>query len=191
MQQEKKKVIFIHGNGGSTVLDHWFPYLKQELEKLGLVVIAKDFPDSQIAREQYWLPFLKELGADSNTILIGHSSGAEAAMRFAEKNIIFGSVLVSPCYTDLGDETEKQSGYYNRPWDWEAIKKNQDFLVQFSSTDDPYIPIAEAHVVHENLQTEYYEYTDQGHFMDKKTFPEIVAVIQKKLTQFGLRHPVR
>lgn len=188
---EKQKVIFIHGNGGGTVRDHWFPYLQHALEKLDLRVIAHDFPDSHIARESYWLPFLKELGADTHTILIGHSSGAEAAMRFAEKNEILGSILVSPCYTDLGDETEKQSGYYNRPWEWENIKKNQQWIVQFSSTDDPFIPIVEGRFVHEKLNTEYYEYTDQGHFMEKTTFPEIVAVIQKKLNLSDLQQPVR
>jgi uncharacterized protein len=188
---QKQKVIFIHGNGGLTAHDHWFLSVKQALEKLGLLVIAQDFPDAILARESYWLPFIKQLGADQETILIGHSSGAQAAMRFAEKNTILGSVLVSPCYTDLGDETEKQSGYYNRPWDWEAIKKNQQWILQFSSTDDPYIPIEEARFVHEKLNTEYVEYTDQGHFMERKTFPEIVEAIKKKLILFASQHHVR
>lgn len=44
----------------------------------------------------------------------GHSSGAEAAMRFAETHHVKGLVLVSACVTDLGDENERLSGYYNR-----------------------------------------------------------------------------
>ena len=80
-------VIFIPGNGGGTVRDNWFPYLKNELEKLGIEVIARDFPDPIAARENIWLPFLEnELKADENTILIGHSSGAVAAMRYAENH---------------------------------------------------------------------------------------------------------
>ena len=40
-----------------------------------------------------WLPFMKdELGVDENTIIIGHSSGACAAVRFAETL----KVLTSP-----------------------------------------------------------------------------------------------
>ena len=40
-----------------------------------------------------WLPFMKdELGVDENTIIIGHSSGACAAVRFAETH----KVLTSP-----------------------------------------------------------------------------------------------
>jgi len=35
-----------------------------------------------VARESIWLPFMeKELQCDENTIIVGHSSGAEAAMR--------------------------------------------------------------------------------------------------------------
>jgi len=90
-KQPSRKVILIHGNGGGSAKEHWFPYTKRELGKLGVETIARTFPDPVYAREKYWLPFLKdELGADKNTILVGHSSGAIAAMRFAEKNKILG-----------------------------------------------------------------------------------------------------
>lgn len=185
--EKNLKIIIIHGNGGGSATDLWFPYVKNELEKLKLTVIAENFPDPIKARETYWLPFLKDhLEADKNTILIGYSSGAEAAMRFAEKNSLYGSILIGPCYTDLGEESERVSGYYNRPWDWKAIRSNQNWIVQFSSQDDPFIPIEEGNFIHEKLGTEYYEFQDQGHFgfpnNDKVDFPEIVDVIKKKLS---------
>lgn len=180
------KAIFIPGNGGGTPKDNWFPYLKTELEKIGVKVIAKDFPDNVLAREKYWIPFLHELGADENTILIGHSSGAIAAMRFAEKNKILGSALVGTYYTDLGDENEKKSGYFDRSWNWDAIEKNQKWVIQFSSTNDPWIPIEEARFVHEKLKTEYQEFTDQGHFGGdyfKETFSELAEAIKEELNK--------
>lgn len=186
MKTKKKiKVIFIPGNQGGTPQDNWFPYLKKELEKIGIRVIAKDFPDNVLAREKYWLPHIAKLGADENTILIGHSSGAVAAMRFVENNKILGSILVGASYTDLGDEMEKKSGYYDRPWNWKSIKKNQQWIVQFVSVDDPYIPIDHAKRVHHYLSTEYYEFQNEGHFgseeKHKYVFPEIVDVIKQKL----------
>ncbi len=178
------RVILIHGNGSGIAKDQWFPYTKKELEKIGLKVIARNFPDPVLARAKYWLPFIKKLGADKNTILIGHSSGAEAAMRFAEKNKILGSVLVSACYTDLGDEMEKKSGYYENTWDWESIKKNQAWIIQFASKDDPWIPIEEARYIHHKLNTEYHEYEHEGHFgadRDYPEFPKLVGVIKSRL----------
>ena len=179
----KSKVIFIHGNGGSTAEDNWFPYVKTGLEKEGFNVIAKTFPDNKLARGKYWLPFIKELGADENTILIGHSSGAVAALRFAENNKISGSVLVGASYTDLGEEEEKISGYFSRSWDWEKIKNNQEWIIQFASTDDPYIPIEEARFIHKKLNTDYHEFTNQGHFgwdPIKLEFPELLQAIAEK-----------
>jgi len=177
------KVILIHGNGTVRWSYNWMPWIKKELEDLGLEVIGETFPDSILAREEYWIPFLKEnLAADENTILIGHSSGAVCAMRFAEKNKIFGSILVSPSYTDLGDESEKQSGYFDSPWLWDKIKENQNWIIQFDSTDDPYIPLEEFKHVHQMLDTQLIEFTDRGHFFeDQVTFPEIINVIKEKL----------
>ena len=178
------KIIVIRGNGNTAPNENWFPYIKEELEKVGIPVINKEFPDPVLAKEKYWVPFIKNLGADEKTILIGHSSGAVAAMRFAEKNRILGSILVGACYTDLDDEDEKASGYYSRPWEWEIIKKNQHWIVQFASTDDPYIPVKEARHINQKLQTEYYEYVDEGHFgsdKNKTVFPEIVKIVKSKL----------
>ena len=178
------KVILIHGNGRGSPDDNWFPYLKNELEKLGLLVVAPQFPDADLARASYWLPFLIELGVDENTIIVGHSTGAIAAMRIAENNKLLGSIFVGAYASDLGLETEKLSGYFDTPWDWQAIKDNHQWIVQFASTDDPWIPAAESRLVHEKLDTEYYESTDQGHFGGdyyKPDFPELLAVLKKKL----------
>ncbi|HCR36109.1 TPA: alpha/beta hydrolase [Candidatus Woesebacteria bacterium] len=179
------KVILLHGNGGSTVEDNWFPYAKLEFEKLGLEVISKTFPDNKLARLEYWLPFLKdELKADENTILIGHSSGAVAALRFAENNKIYGSVIISASYTDLGEKSERVSGYFDKPWNWEKIKNNQNWIIQFASTDDPYIPIIGPRYIHEKLDTEYHEFTNKGHFgwdTGMKEFPELIKILSNKI----------
>lgn len=150
------RAILIHGNGNSKPTDNWFPYLKKELEKLHIKVDALQFPDTELARSSYWLPFLEnELKADDDTIIVGHSSGAIAAMRFAETHRILGSALIGTCYTDLGIEAEKLSGYFDSPWNWENIKKNQNWIIQFAGINDPWIPIQEAHVVRDRLHTDY------------------------------------
>jgi predicted alpha/beta hydrolase family esterase len=178
------KIIFIPGNGGGDSSIDWFNYIKDNLGSYGIQSIIENFPDPELARKEYWLPFIKSLGADENTILIGHSSGAVAAMRYAEENKILGSVLVSACFTDLGIEDERLSGYYDNPWDWDCIRENQKWIAQFHSTDDPFIPVEEARFIHEKLNTKYFEFTDQGHFgipNPKIEFPEVVQFIKEKL----------
>ena len=177
------KVILIHGNGGSTAGDIWLPYIERELTALGLVVTNQTFPDNVRARAQYWLPFLEELGADEDTILIGHSSGAVAAMRYAETHRLFGSVLVGVCHTDLGDSFEAASGYYRERWQWQQIRDNQRWIAIYQSTDDPHIPVAEARFVAAQLKCNYFEFTDRGHFVDSREFPEIVNYVRRQLVE--------
>jgi uncharacterized protein len=179
-QTKNIKVIFIPGNGGDgNTLYGWFPYVKDELEKIGVQVIAPIFPDGNLARDLFWLPFLDSLNVDKDTILIGHSSGAIASMKYAEKNKIMGSVLVSAYYTDLGLDSERISGYFNKPFDWQTIKNNQKWIIQFNSTNDHSIPITEARFVRDRLQSDYYELS-QGHFMQSE-FPELVQALKKYL----------
>ncbi len=175
----RPKVILIHGNGGCTAGDFWYPAVERELSAAGLTVINRTFPDNIKARSRFWLPFLESLGAGQDTILIGHSSGAVAAMRYAEAHRIRGSVLVGVCHTDLGDGGEAASGYYDRPWRWPAIRANQTWIAVFNSTDDPHIPIAEPRFVAAQLKCSYFECVDRGHFTDT-VFPEVCDVVRRK-----------
>lgn len=143
-------------------------------------------PDPEIAHMNIWLPYIKnELQADENTIIIGHSSGAVAAMRYLEHNKLLGAVLIGACHTDLGLESEKEAGYYTDPWQWESIKANAKWLIQFASTDDPYVMIDEARYIQKQTNSEYHEFADRGHFGDEllptKEFPELVEEVRKKV----------
>jgi uncharacterized protein len=175
------KAILIHGNGGSTAADIWLPWLERELTASGVSVINRTFPDNVKARARFWLPFIEELGADENTILVGHSSGAVAAMRYAETHRLLGSVLVGVCHTDLGDNGEAASGYYSQPWNWQQIRENQGWIGIFNSTDDPHIPIREARFIAAQLRCSYFESVDRGHFVDTHDLPEVLEFVRRRL----------
>lgn len=175
------KVIFIHGNDTVRWSHGWAPWLKEKLSKLKVETIFETFPDSILARRKYWIPFLKDkLKAGKDTILVGHSSGAVCAMRYAEKYQIHGSILVAPSYTDLGDELEKQSGYFDDPWRWEKIKKNQKFIALFYSKDDPYIPQKEFIHIKNELNPKTYFFENKGHFMEE-SFPELFECLKNEI----------
>jgi predicted alpha/beta hydrolase family esterase len=183
-----KRVVLIHGNGGGNGSDNWFPWVKAELEKIGAVCETPDMPDAMEAKSSIWLPYIQDvIRADENTILVGHSSGAVAAMRYAETHKLGGSVLVGTYYTDLGYEDEKAAGYFDTSWDWEAIKANQPWVMIFASTDDPYIDISEPKLIRDKLGADYHEFINQGHFGSadpakaKLEFPELVQALKSKL----------
>ncbi|KAJ3274556.1 putative hydrolase rbbp9, partial [Borealophlyctis nickersoniae] len=135
-------------------------------------------------RESIWIPFvLDELKCDELTVVVGHSSGAVAALRLLEHHKLLGVVLIAAYHTDLGDENERASGYFSRPWDWDAIKKNAGWVVQMASVDDPLVPIEEQREVGRRVEADYREFMDQGHFNWMDGLPELVDVIVEKMRQ--------
>lgn len=181
-----KRVVLLHGNGGGTGDDNWFPYIKKGLKEVGIVCETPNLPDPVAARSKFWLPYIKnELHVDENTIIVGHSSGAIAALKFAEDNKLAGSVLVGAYYTDLGYEDEKASGYFDTPWQWNKIKNNQEWVAIYASADDPYIDISEPQFIRDKLGAEYFELANEGHFggstRPKLEFPELLNFLKKKL----------
>ena len=72
------------------------------------------------------------------------------------------------------------TGYYNRPWKWEQIKHNTQWIIQFGSTDDPFIPFSEQKQVAEGTDAEFQQYSDKGHFMSM-AFPELLKKLMEKL----------
>ena len=98
-------------------------------------------------------------------MLVGHSSGAAAALRLLETTRLAGAVLVAACHSDLGDPGERESGYFDRPWDWAAIRRHAThFLVQLHGADDPFVPVEEGRAVSRWLQSEYHESPTAGHY---------------------------
>ena len=136
----------------------WYGWLEKRLLEDGRFseVVLKDMPDPLAARRRIWLPFmLADLGCDASTVVIGHSSGAEAAMRLLEEHELAGALLVSACHTDLGMASEQAAGYYppsGGPWQWDAIQRNAGGNVcVLHSDDDPFIPLREAEHVAKSL----------------------------------------
>lgn len=176
----KSRVVYMHGNDTTHWSFGWAKWMHTELDRLGYATFFETFPDSIMARAEYWLPFLEDfVKVGENDVLLGWSSGAVAALRYAERHRIKGSVLVSPSYTDLGDELEKQSGYFDKPWDWETIRRNQRSIGLFFSDDDPYIPQKEFEFMAKKLKSDVHKLSGRKHFIGQTTLPEARDFIVK------------
>ena len=178
------KVIILPGNGCGDIEEcNWYKWMAEKLRAhFGdkIAVEMRSMPDPGTARREIWLPFVKDvLGATERSIVLGHSSGAVAAMRLAEEEQLYGLILVGACHTDLGCPNERASNYYpqgaENAWKFDTQVANTTFISVFASASDPYIPIEEQRFVGENLckQTQngskYMEYPaeeDRGHWME-------------------------
>ncbi|KAF9432454.1 putative hydrolase rbbp9 [Entomortierella beljakovae] len=188
------RIILIPGNGNDQVeTSMWYPSVIDTLSnaidiRTGNKMfqgggVLRTFPDPYDAHEEIWIKFMEDdIEIGENDVVIGHSSGAAAIMRYVETRKVKGVVLVSAYHSDLGDASERDSGYFNRPWDWDAISANAGWIIQFSSPSDRLVPIQEQREVARNLKgLVYLELPNRGHFTNDTEFPELVANVMQKM----------
>ena len=59
---------------------------------------------------------------------------------------------------------QRLSEYFNRPWQYEAARKNAPKILQLGATDDGAVPIAEQRTNAEGLKSAFIEFSKGGHF---------------------------
>lgn len=172
----KPMIIIVPGNGGSGDLlelrsSNFYGWAEKSFLSRGYDVKLQPMPDPLNAKESIWCPFIVKTLMEHNTencVLIGHSSGAAAALRIAERHKLRGLVLVAAYDSDLGDALEKASGYFSRPFKWDVIKQNCGFILQFAGEKDDLVPVAVQRKVSASLKpkVDYREHPDGDHFFE-------------------------
>ncbi|KAF9400981.1 putative hydrolase rbbp9 [Mortierella sp. AD011] len=188
------RIILIPGNGNDHVeVSMWYPSVIEALTeakdlRTGQHLfpgggVLRTFPDPYDAHEEVWIKFMEEdIEIGENDVVIGHSSGAAATMRYIETRKVKGVVLVSAYHSDLGDASEREAGYFNRPWNWDAISGNSNWIIQFSSPSDHLVPIEEQREVASKIMgIEYHELPNRGHFIRDQQFPELVDNVVQRM----------
>ncbi|KAJ3338522.1 putative hydrolase rbbp9 [Gonapodya sp. JEL0774] len=135
-------------------------------------------PDPNGADRKTWLAHIEgAMRCDAESVLVGHSSGAVAALRWAETRPIRGIVLVAAYDDALGDPGEQTSGYFDGPFDWAAIRENCGFIVQFAGVRDQLVPIHIQRRVAHFLAPKvvYVEVEEEDHFFE----PPFHALVQQ------------
>jgi hypothetical protein len=143
-RESKKRLVIIHGWGGSPVGD-WFPWLASEMKARGWQVVVPAMPNTNNPKLAEWRPLLKQMAGkvDKNTFMVGHSVGCITILRFleslSEAESIGGAILVAGFADPLKDKELKN--FFQEPIDWKQIKTRCRKFVTIHSTDDPFVPI--------------------------------------------------
>ena len=87
--------------------------------------VLRNMPDPIEAKRSIWLKFMsEELGIGPNDIIVGHSSGAVAAIRYAEttqvcslpKNLFYHYTTPSMCVFELRNIALAYTLFFIRNW---------------------------------------------------------------------------
>lgn len=186
-----KRIFLIHGWDGFPE-NHWFPWLKRELEKIGFKVIVPAMPNSPEPQIERWVSHLKKIVGklDEETYFVGHSIGCQTILRCLEKENFNGKipavVFVAGWFNldNLEDDGVKEIAkpWINTPIHFEKVKSKVKKFVVFLSTDEPYGYVKEnERTFKEKLGAEVIIEENKGHFTNQE-IPEVLKII-KNYTQ--------
>lgn len=186
MIKSKHNIILIHGYEGNPE-NHWFPYIKENLEKHGVEVFAPQMPIEHTV--EAWLESAKEWKdkINENTILIGHSVGVAFLLQlFSHFEItttqtIFVAGAGKPFSIEGGDKTEEEEcNAFTKDIGWKKVKKNAGKIAIFASTNDPDAPVEVTAHLSSTLQSPANYIEGRGHFI-VETFPELLEYLLSQI----------
>jgi predicted alpha/beta hydrolase family esterase len=185
-----KNALILHGTDADHN-EHWFSWLEKELTKLGYTVWVPDLPQADHPNIERYNKFL--LGSDfkfnSETIIIGHSSGAVEILGLLNDPNFPKDVKVKACFLvgafkgDLGWESLKGM---KTDFDYELVKQKSSKFIFIHSDNDPYCPIEDTRDLCKQVDGKFIEIPEQGHFNTGfdpkyKEFPELAEIIKNEV----------
>jgi len=177
-----KKVYIVHGYGGYPE-KNWFPWLKAELEKMGIGVEVFAMPNTDNPNYSEWLSYLQNniKNPDISIYLVGHSLGCIAIVQYLnnlEARIkIGGAVLVAGFISPI--HLHELDGFFEVPLDEEKIKNSVGKIIAISSDNDPHMTWEQAEELEKKLGAELVKVHEGGHLNEKSGYKEFPLVLEK------------
>lgn len=186
-----KKVFIIHG-WEHNPNQHWYPWLKHELESKGFQVEVPAMPNTEEPKIEEWVPFLEEkVGTpDENTFFVGHSIGCQTILRFLQDlphDVKIGGVIfVAGWFHLIGIEDEEGAEDIAKPWietpiHFENIIDKTNKFTAIFSDNDPYVPIGDAKLFEEKLGARIIFESRKGHFTEDDNVKDLKVVLNEIL----------
>lgn len=182
-----KHALILHGTDASPEAN-WFRWVEAFMKNAGYVVWLPQLPNSATPNTKTYNNFLlnnSDFLFNSETVIIGHSSGAVEILSLLQHipdNTTVGDVyLVSAFKDNLSWDT--LDGLFIEPYDYEFIKTKARSITLIHSDDDPYVPSEHAHFLAQELDARLLVVAGQGHFNLEKSenyreFPLLAQVIE-------------
>ena len=184
-----KKLYLIHGWGGTPSSEGWFGWLIRECEKRNIKIKIPEMPNTNEPKIEEWVGLLENIeDTNKETYFIGHSIGAQAILRFLEdlpeEKKIAGAAFVAGWFN------LKESAYASseektiaKPWietpiNHNKIKPHTNNLIAIFSDNDPCVPVSDAELFKQRLNTKIIIKHSEGHFNETQEIPELLNLFK-------------
>ncbi len=179
--------LIVHGAYGSPE-ENWFPWLKHELEKGWGRVFVPQLPTPEGQLLSNWLKIVEtELNGclPTDTVLIGHSTGAVFVLRMAERTSQPYKAIFSVCpfARDLGlaKFDPLNASFVHPAFDWARVKQGSQKTTCFAGDNDPYVPLACTRDVADKSGAELVVIEKAGHLNAEFGYREFPLLLEKIL----------
>lgn len=182
-----KRVFIIHGYTGYPD-KNWFPWLKDELEKITIDVVAPSMPNTLMPRLEKWLPHLQQIvgDLDEDTYLVGHSLGCPTILRFLEQlpegKKVGGVVLVAGFAEPI--RLINLNGFTEDAWHDEKIRASTNEIVLVNSDDDEHVPLDMGERMRDRFDAKLIVLHNAGHINEKSghmTAPFVLEELKRMM----------
>lgn len=184
-----KNALILHGTDDSSS-SNWFPWLKKQLQKEGWNVWVPDLPGADTPNIQRYNGFLlanKSFAYNEDTIIIGHSSGAVAALGLLDELPVGAKIHSAYLVGSFKDDLDWPALHelFIKPLDFEDIKKKAKEFVFIHSDNDPYCPLEHAQYLTEKINGKLIILKGEKHFSvgtnpKYHQFPELLKIIHNQ-----------
>lgn len=165
----------------------WYPWLAQWCSESSIEFHAPILPDSSDPHMSDWIASLEATQPDEETVLVGHSRGGVAILRWLEgasDSLRVKKVILVA--TNSGFESrmfvpgETNHGFYSETgFDFEKITTHSDSFVVLHSKDDPWVPYEQGIENSEGLGAHLVTVDGYQHFgKGVQSIPELVECLQ-------------
>ncbi len=173
-----------HGTGGHP-RENWFPWLKNELEKLGCPTLVPNFPTPKNQSLENWFKVLEkyEKLLTPETILVGHSLGGAFLLRVLEK---IGQPVKAAFFvgTPIGvrpirnyDADLMFVGKFD--FNWPKIRESSKKIFVFQSDNDPYVCLENSVQLARNIGVPLTFVPNAGHFNAAAGYAKFELLLEK------------
>lgn len=140
--KNQKRVLILHG-WESNSREHWFLEEKERLKRQGYEVLVPDMPNTFYPKQEEWVKVIERFQPDENSILIGHSLGGVAVLRYLEKakSPVGKIILIAAPIRKLGKGFEPIDNFFESDFNWDRIKENCRKIIVFNQTEDDSVPL--------------------------------------------------
>ncbi len=183
-----KKATLLHGTDG-TAGDHWFPWIKDQLEAHGYEVFAPQLPGCHTPNRNVYEDFLRASGWDfSDNVLIGHSSGATTVLNLLSSDW-FPSVKTAVLVAAFLNERLVRASDWYEPGQFDnlfldgynpaIIKSKADSFLFVHGDNDPYCDMKDAHMLCNEVGGDFVAIKNGHHLGSGSGLTELPGVMEK------------